>query len=246
MDVNIISEFLSGRSKSKVYLAELNGIIGVYKTNIRDTAGIVELSSRMPFRTPEIYEVDETSIFMEYIKGSSMKDTLRDADSRTIGIVSKFILSYIDFSMSSSSGMFDFSTEINDKISQVSKYVPSGLFSDIRTFHPKTVIHGDLTFDNLIYTDGNISMIDLSPTVFSSINFDINKFRQDISGMWFVRNEVDNSPWINSCNKIYNDIQYAYPTLLDDTLYHLMISRIIPYCDNHVDDRNYVLSMLGL
>jgi len=242
----MISEFLSGRSKSKVYLAELNGIVGVYKTNIRDTAGIVHLSSRIPFRTPEIYEIDEHSIFMEYIQGNSMKDVLQNADNHTIDVVADFILSYIDFSLSSSYGMFDFSLEVNEKISQVSKYVPSDLFTGIRTSYPRTIVHGDFTFDNLIYTDGKISMIDLSPSVFSSIHFDMNKFRQDISGMWFVRTEVDRTPWVNACNKIYNSIQTAYPMLLDDSLYKLMISRIIPYCDNHVSDRNYVLGMLGL
>jgi RIO-like serine/threonine protein kinase len=244
MNVNIISQFISGRSGAKVYLAEKNGIVGVYKTNVKDPYGVYELSKKLPFRTPEIYDISDDSIFMEYINGRPLKDVLRDNDPIKIEIVSDFILSYVDYALNSSLGMYDFSEIINKKIEQVSEFVSTSYLSNIKTVYPTSITHGDFTFDNMIYCENEVCLIDLSPTPFTSVYFDMNKLRQDLTGYWFVRQEPSYAPWVSACNKIYSIIDTKHPSMFDDGLYNLMISRILPYCKNNDFDFNYVLNML--
>lgn len=244
MDVKILSEFESGRSGAKVYLAEKNGIIGVYKTNVKNPSKVIELSNRIPFLQPDIYDYNHNSIFMEYIDGIALRDVLRDPLSNIVSNLTDYILSYVDFSLSTSSGMYDFSDIINNKISSLNDKVDIQHFKNIKTVHPFTVTHGDFTFDNLIYKDGKIYMIDLSPTDFNSIHFDMNKFRQDLSGLWFVRNQDNKHLWKPTCDTIYKNIQSRHPDLFDDSIYNLMISRIIPYCSDNDFDRQFVLDSL--
>ena len=244
MDVKILNEFESGRSGAKVYLAEKDGIIGVYKTNVKNPLKVFELSKRIPFLQPEIYDYNHNSIFMEYIDGIMMREVLREPSISIVSHITDYILSYIDFSLSTSSGMYDFSDTINNKILSLGDKVDIRYFKNIKTVHPFTVTHGDFTFDNLIYKDGKIYMIDLSPTDFNSIHFDMNKFRQDLSGLWFVRNQDNKHLWRPTCDTIYKNIQLKYPDLFDDATYNLMISRIIPYCSNNEFDRQFVLNSL--
>ncbi len=244
MNVNIISQFTSGRSGAKVYLAEKNGIVGVYKTDIKDPHGVAELSKKLPFRTPEIYDISDDAIFMEYINGVSIKEIIKQNESSSLNVISDFILNYIEYAFSSSEGLFDFGDVINEKINKVSSYISPNYFSNMHTIYPKSVIHGDFTFDNMIYYENEIVLIDLSPTPLSSIHFDMNKFRQDLSGYWFVRYEDDNIQWVNYCEEIYRLINDRYPSLFDDKLYNLMISRIFPYCKENTYDFEYIKQII--
>lgn len=244
MDVKIISQFESGRSGANTYLAEKDGIIGVYKTNVKSPSKVFELSKVIPFLQPEIYHIDDNSIFMEYIDGITIKEVLYDPSPKIFSVITDYILSYIDFSLSTSTGMHDFTDIINNKILSLNDKVDIHYFKNIKTTHPFTITHGDFTFDNLIYKDGKIYMIDLSPTYFNSIYFDMNKLRQDLTGLWFVRNEKNKNLWTPTCDIIYNNIREKHPDLFDDSIYNLMISRIILYCDNNESDRNYIYNML--
>jgi len=245
MDVDIIRQFQTGRSGAKVYLAKKNGTIGVYKTNIKNARSVVDSSIKLPFDQPEIYEYNDNSIFMEYIDGIPLKQILKNPSSFVTNQIIDYILSYIEYSLSTTTNNnYDFSDIINRKISYLTNYVDISYFSQICHNRPNGVVHGDFTFDNLIYKNNKLYMIDISPTDFNSIYFDMNKFRQDLSGLWFVRNEKNKNAWKPTCDKIYNTIQLKYPDLFDDATYNLMISRIIPYCSGNEFDRQFILNCL--
>lgn len=245
MNVDVINQFKIGRSGAKVYLAKKNNTIGVYKTNIKNAPLVVEISKKLPFDQPEIYDYNHNSIFMEYIDGIALKHALKYPSDTVINQVTDYILSYIEYSLSTATNMnYDFSDIITSKISYLKDFVDVRHFNGIRNTNPYTIVHGDFTFDNLIYKDNKLYMIDVSPTEFNSIYYDMNKFRQDLTGLWFVRNEENKLPWKESCNKIYNKIQYHYPNIFNDIEFNLMVSRIIPYCKNDDFDKNYVLNML--
>ena len=242
--MEILNQFLSGRSGAFVYLAKRNDVLGVYKSNVKNTSGIIELTKKLPFASPEIYDVTESSIFMEYIDGEPIKNVLLNSDNLVVNIITDYICNYIDFSLSSSTGIKDFSDVITDKITYLSSWISENKFHGIPVNNPKTLVHGDFTFDNLIYKNGKIYMIDCSPTDFDSIYYDINKLRQDLTGRWFVRNEQSTLPYKPYCDKIYNNVNAEFPNIFHDATYNLMVARILPYCEKNVYDKEYILNMI--
>lgn len=242
MDVKILNKFTNGRSGASVYLAEYQGTIGVYKTGIKNVPALLELRTKIPFRTPIIYEAIGNEVFMEYIDGISVFDYLNTSEN--VSEISKYICSYIKFSFDSAIGYKDFSKEIEEKILQVSDTISPSVYDGIPRVLPNTIVHGDFTFDNLIYSNGEFVMIDLSPTQFSSIYFDINKLRQDLNGLWFARNKEITDAIVNKCKLIYYDIATEYPNLFNDSIYRLMVSRIISYCEKNSFDLNYVMNLI--
>ena len=242
--MKILNQFLSGRSGALVYLAEHNNLVGVYKTNINNTKNIAELSKKIPFPSPEIYEITEDSIFMEYIDGEPIKNVLLNSDKRIISHITNYICEYINFSLSTTDCIKDFSDVVSNKIKQLSPWISDDKFYGIPVTHPKTIVHGDFTFDNLIYRNGKIYMIDFSPTVFDSIYYDINKLRQDLTGRWFVRNEQSPDKFKLQCDTLYNNISNEFPDIFHDSTYNLMIARLLPYCEKNIYDTGYIMNMI--
>lgn len=243
--MHILKKFENGRSGSDTYLASLDGMLVVHKVGLKNADKIIDKMRCFPFNVPDVYSYTETSITMQYIDGKSIKEILKPNNLDINKMVAEFIISYIQFSLNHiEEKNFDFSQIIDQKINQVGQWVDIKNFDGIRKSLPKTLVHGDFTFDNLVYKDSKIYMIDFSLSPFSSIYFDINKLQQDLTGMWFVRDEPDPYLWRDSCSNIYKIVESKFPDIFDTKLYRLMVSRILPYCENHLDDREYVIKMI--
>jgi hypothetical protein len=232
MNVRTLNIFTNGRSGSTVMLADIDNKIGVLKTEITHVDKVLNLHRQLPFDKPEIYWSTDSSMFMEYIPGISIKQYLKIANKSDLDKLIAYICSYIDHCLANSAYK-DYQQLLLQRLSTFSD--PAIDLCKFNTVLPSSVIHGDFTFDNLLYYDNRFYMIDMHATEFDSISFDVNKLRQDLSGGWFVRDESDPLPWTMSCNYIYRQLDQQYPKLFNDELYKFMLLRVLPYCKLETD-----------
>jgi hypothetical protein len=227
--MKILHTFDKGRSNSIVQLASVDNVVGVYKTNVPNVPDLVQKWDVIPFNKPLLYFHDSNSIFMEYIPGVSIKTYLEHATIKDLDRLIEFISCYIDYCYENSQGLFNYKDIIESKFETYKKYIPNGTTYNFNTMLPKSITHGDFTLDNILYYDNKFYLIDISYTVWDSIFFDINKLRQDLTGLWFVRDEDIKHNWKISCDYIYTKLNEKYTDLFNDEIYKLMLSRILPY-----------------
>lgn len=100
---------------------------------------------------------------------------------------------------------------------------------------PRSMYHGDMTLENIMYVDPDFYMIDAVTTEYDSYIFDIAKMRQDLECKWFLRNtdvRLD-----TKLQNIQDAIRQKYEIAFDDNLLILMLLRVIRYCKE--GDANY-------
>ena len=242
--MKIIQEFTNGRSGCYVALAVIDNQLGVYKSGIKNVDQYLLNSKSLPFKKPEIYSYTDTTLFMEYIPGISIKTYLDIATATDLDRLVDYISSYFDFCLNSSIENKDYSNVV------LNKQLSINSICDVVTYNfncllPKSITHGDFTFDNLIYYNNDFYMIDISPTDFDSIYFDANKLRQDLTGLWFVRNYNNKANYQLSCNYIYNKLKQKYSNVFNNEIYKFMLSRILPYCINHRKDYDFIMKEIN-
>ena len=229
MITTIHQHFYNGRSGSEVCLATIDGQLGVLKKNINQIADIIHKHSALPFDKPQLFWTSESDIFMQYIPGVSIKQYLEAATVTDLNRLVTFIADYFNFCIQHSVTK-NYQTLLQSKTQQYTRFLPSGVDFKFDTVLPSSITHGDFTFDNILYYDNRFYMIDIHSTPFDSVAFDANKLRQDLTGLWFVRNESNKVNWQLSCNYIYKQLEKMFPELFNDEIYKLMIARILPYC----------------
>ena len=238
--MEILHKFSVGRSGCPVSLIEYHGKTAVLKENLKNVNKILELNYNMDLPTPKIYEHTETSITMEYINGISIKTFLEHADKEDIHRLIDYITRYFDFAVMRSSPK-EFRSFMEQKVKSLEPY---GVNIPInKTNLLSGIVHGDFTFDNIIYSDGKFYMIDLTPSENTGIHFDANKLRQDLTGHWFIRNEINTTNTKMSCDIICAELSKDFSFLFDDDLYRFMFARVLPYCQNE-KERDFIRNAL--
>ena len=243
--MELIHQFVNGRSGSSVYLARQSNQIGVYKTKIKNVNDIVTSYNLLPFKKPEIYDYTDTTIFMEYIPGISIRKYLETATVTDLDRLIDYISSYFNFCLNSSTENKDYGDMVSNKQLSINNVCNEQLTYTFKSVLPKSIIHGDFTFDNLLYYNNDFYMIDISPTLFDSVYFDANKLSQDLTGLWFVRNEGNKINWQLNCNYIYNQLVQMFPDLFNNEIYKFMLARILPYCINHKEDYDFIMKEIN-
>lgn len=238
--MKVIRKFSTGRSGSQVSLIEYNGHSAVYKQNLQNVECILKIGYSMPLPTPAIYDYTDSTITMEYINGISIKTYLATADKKDVHRLIDYISCYFDFAIAGSCPR-EFRPFIEQKIKTLEPYGVNIPIS--KTNLLSGLVHGDFTFDNLLYSNGKFVMIDFTPSEHNGIHFDANKIRQDLSGHWFIRNEINATSIKLSCRIIYEELQKQYSHLFDEDLYKFMFSRVLPYCHNEIE-RNFIRNAL--
>lgn len=213
--------FTTGRSGATVSLVNHNNKTCILKTNVANAKKVVEAMNKCCMPTPMVYEHTDTSILMEYLPGINIYEYLMTTDKNGLDYFVNEIKRYISHCLDNSVD-YDFKIEIQNKIKSTGIDVQ---FS--RTIYPQSYIHGDLTFDNMVFYDDRLYFIDFNYTPLNSIYFDINKLRQDLDAYWFVRdkNNLDIQVRVNYIR------EQLFSDMFDDTLYKFMLSRILPYVD---------------
>lgn len=211
--------FTTGRSGATVSLVTYDDKICVLKTNVANANKVVEAMNNCCMPTPTVYEYTDTSIIMEYLPGVSIYEYLMTTDKSGLDYFVNEIKRYIKHCLDNSVD-YDFKSEIEDKIKSTGVDV-----SFTKTVYPKSHIHGDLTFDNMVFYNDRLYFIDFNYTPLNSIYFDINKLRQDLDAYWFARhkNNIDVQIRVNYIREqLHNE-------MFDNALYKFMLSRILPY-----------------
>ena len=220
---------LKGHSGATVSLYTENGEYYVAKENYAKSRESSCLLMSLPFDTPHVYKVSDTSITMEYVNGLDMATYLERADTEGVDKLIDFLSSYIQWCLDNSE-MYSFKEEVTNKINSLGRYVNLSFFiNELSKPMPKSLIHGDFTLENIIYANDKFYFIDANPTDLNSIYFDANKLRQDLDCLWFVRNRKNKVHHRIVCNRISETLKERFTFMRNDTIMILMLSRILPY-----------------
>jgi RIO-like serine/threonine protein kinase len=217
---------LKGHSGASVLLYDDNTVVKTGYSKARESVAILE---SLPFPTPKVYDVTDDTIVMQYVNGEDMASYLERADNERVDLLIAFIEEYFNWCLDNSIE-YTFDAELDDKVISIGEYVNVQFIADnLKYTMPKSTIHGDFTFDNMIFVDNQFYLIDANPTNLNSVHFDGSKLRQDIDGFWFLRNRENNVNYKISCQKISEHLKSKYSFMKNNYLYSLMLSRILPY-----------------
>lgn len=220
---------LKGHSGATVSLYTDNGKYKVIKENYAKARESVDILNALPFNTPEVYEVTDDKIVMEYVNGQDMKSYLLSATDADIDRLVDFITEYVEWCLDNSINV-DFYEQVYSKIMTLGKHINiSNLLQEKWSGMPQSLIHGDFTLENIMFANDKFYLIDANPTDLNSVYFDINKLRQDLDCLWFVRNEKNKLHYKIVCDKISGRLKKRFNFMQKDTIMILMLSRILPY-----------------
>ena len=217
---------LKGHSGAGVSLYDNNTVVKSGYLKARQSADILE---SLPFKTPHVHSVTDDTIVMDYVAGEDIHSYFEHGDNESVDNMIKFIDQYFDWCLGSSHS-YNFHDELETKVLELGPYINMGpVAADLKYDMPKSIIHGDFTFDNILHKDGEFYLIDANPTPLSSIHFDGAKLRQDIDGYWFLRSKKSKGNSKICCLKIKEHLKAKYEFMNNNALYYFMLSRILPY-----------------
>lgn len=180
------------------------------------------------FNVPKILRKDENSLDMEYIHGLSTEEFLKIYDFR---ILLKFLLECFH-KMSATSISKDYTDVYYKKLNDIDfsrfEFSKENLISRLPKYLPSSIYHGDLTLENIIYSNNQFYLIDCVTIEYDSFIFDIAKLRQDLECKWFLR-KTSNIGLTSYLNILQHKILEKYPVAANNYLLILMLLRIYPY-----------------
>ena len=196
---------------------------------------------------PKIIYHDECDILvMEYIQGMPLDDFIHYYGVQP---VYKDIKEYITFFQQNNVDADYtevYATFLNNEIDYANlPFTAIELIDKLPKTLPKSpYYHGDFTLGNMIhygYT-WQTYLIDPVSTVFDSWVFDIAKLRQDLEGLWFIReNGIE---WQEHMGGILvelsDSLRSKYPLAYDDNLYILMLLRVYRQCKVETPEYNLI------
>lgn len=99
--------------------------------------------------------------------------------------------------------------------------------------------HGDLTLENILFSEGQFVLIDAVTTVYDSYLFDIAKLRQDLDCKWFLR---DKKLYLESkLTIIKNSILEEFPDADNKIFLILMLLRVYLHTKPGDSERKFIL-----
>jgi len=235
----LVKQF-NGHSGSNVFLREWPGG-GFYVEKIGNTERNHERMTALldaGYPVPKIYYVEKDYLMMEYIHGLDMKNYL--VYNTTMSLLG-FLIDTLDcFSQGSRSKDY---TEIYHKkldwLPQDFLFTKDELIDRLPKVLPQSTYHGDLTLENILYTDPGFHLIDPVTIEYDSYIFDIAKLRQDVECKWFLRNS--NVHLDTKLEIIRDKLKEEYPQAFDNSLLILMLLRVLKHCEKN--DTNYQFLM---
>ena len=234
---------LKGHSGATVSLYKDDEGYKVVKENYSKARESVDILNALPFNTPKIYEVTDDKIVMEYINGQDMASYLESATEEDVEKLIEFITEYINWCLNNSQYV-DFYEPVLAKVLDLGKEINlSFILKEKWSNIPMSLIHGDFTLENIMYSNGKFYLIDANPTNLNSVYFDANKLRQDIDSLWFVRHKKNKLHYKIVCDKISKKLKKRFNFMQNDTIMILMLSRILPYTKDNFT-KNFLLEEL--
>lgn len=229
---------LNGHSGSQVLLMEDD--TGLWVRKIKNTERNVERLTALykaGYPVPKILSYDGEVLDMEYLHGLDMKNYLIHNTSTEL---QKFIICTLDnFSLGRTQK--DYTLTYNSRLMWMDQKNPFSfsrqeLVDRLPKLLPKSNYHGDMTLENIMYTNSGFYMIDGMTSDYDSYVFDIAKMRQDLECKWFLRNSDAKLDF--KLQNIQDTLRECYPEAFDDSLLILMLLRVYVHCKE--GDKNSV------
>jgi hypothetical protein len=239
MAAKVVKE-LRGFSGNQILLMKKAEMLFVRKTgNIqRNIERQYALEKEYPF--PAIYGVHKNNFEMEYIHGLDMKTYLTTNNYENL---INFLIEIFD-KFSRLCTEKDYTKIYEYKLNQVSfenhfPFSKNQLIDKLPPTLPQTEYHGDLTLENILYSEKKgFILIDCQTSEYDSYIFDIAKLRQDLECKWFLRK--DNVMIDVKLKHIQTKLLEMYPQAANDYLLILMLLRVYSYTKPNTFERNFI------
>ena len=199
----------------------------------------LELLKDTGLPVPGIIHYDENTLVMEYIDGLPIdafinSHGIRDLLGDLVQYITYFKQDTIDFDYTEVYNRFLDEIDFNHL-----PFTSGELLNRLPKILPRSkYYHGDFTLGNMIH-NGRTFMIDPVSTVFDSWVFDIAKLRQDIEGLWFIR-DYDNSHLQPILQELGLKLGHEFPLSFNDNLYILMLLRVYRHCRPNTLEYNLI------
>jgi tRNA A-37 threonylcarbamoyl transferase component Bud32 len=244
MEEKIIKE-LRGHSGSRILLMQENENIFVRKIgNIeRNFERLSNLYSEY-YPVPVIYQKYDDILDMEYLHGLDMKSYLT---SGNINLLSDFIIDNLN-KFAKNSTLKDYTEIYEKKLDFISEtndlpFTKEELITRLPKKLPSSNYHGDLTLENIIYSNNSFFMIDAVTIEYDSYIFDIAKLRQDLECKWFLRNS--NLSLDVKLQNLQEKILSRFSGSDNDYLLILMLLRVYQHTKTFDNDRKFILKEIN-
>jgi len=244
MAAKIVKE-LQGFSGNQIFLMQKHERLFVRKIgNIgRNTERMQALESEYPL--PKIYTLSKKMIDMEYLHGLDIKSYLKTHSSDKL---LSFIIDILD-RLSKNSTPKDYTETYIKKLQEVDftefPFTRQELLDRLPKILPASNYHGDLTLENIIYTeDRGFFLIDCATIEYDSYIFDIAKLRQDLELGWFIRK--DNVMLDVKTKHMQQKILEKFSEANNDYLLILMLLRVYRHSQPNTLERNFLLKGINL
>jgi len=239
MAAKVVKE-LYGFSGNRILLMQKHDKLFVRK--IGDISRNIERMQALAadYPLPQLYTVSKKMIDMEYLHGLDIKSYLKTNNYKK---VLGFILSILD-KLSSNAVDKDYTETYIKKLQEISfdemPFTREQLLERLPKILPSSNYHGDLTLENIIWTeDRGFFLIDCATIEYDSYIFDIAKLRQDLELGWFTRK--DNAMLNVKTKYIQKKILQQHPTANNDYLLILMLLRVYRHSRPDTLERNFLL-----
>ena len=239
MAAKIVKE-LYGFSGNQILLMQKHDKLFVRK--IGDISRNIERMQALAadYPLPQLYTVSKKMIDMEYLHGLDIKSYLKTNNYKK---VLGFILSILD-KLSSNAVDKDYTETYIKKLQEISfdemPFTREQLLARLPKILPSSNYHGDLTLENIIWTeDRGFFLIDCATIEYDSYIFDIAKLRQDLELGWFTRK--DNAMLNVKTKYIQEKILQQHPTANNDYLLILMLLRVYRHSRPNTLERNFLV-----
>jgi RIO-like serine/threonine protein kinase len=238
---NVLKE-LEGFSGSSIFLIQEDTRIFVRKINNieRNFERLTFLESQ-GFPVPKIYNKTDNQLDLEYIHGLDTKNYLK---TRTPDHLIKFIEEII-IKLSQNSVEKDYTDTYHSNLKEITLHplMPfsiDDLIDNLPKKLPQSVYHGDLTLENILYSDlDEFYLIDAVTTNYDSWVFDIAKMRQDLECKWFIRKE--HLKLDIKLEYIQDTILKKFPLADNNYLLILMLLRVWRYTTPKTKEQKFIL-----
>lgn len=244
MEEKVIRQ-LKGHSGSQITLMQNESGLFVRKTgNIeRNFERLSNLYSDF-HSVPVIYQKCNEILDMEYIHGLDMKSYLLSGD---LNYLVKFIIDTLN-RFAKNAVVKDYTEVYNQKLEWIHKepeipFSKDELIARLPKKLPCSQYHGDLTLENILYSNHEFYMIDAVTIEYDSYIFDIAKLRQDLESKWFLR---DTKMMLDvKLKNIQDRILERFPGSDNDYLLILMLLRVFLHTKPRDKNREFILKEIN-
>lgn len=236
---NLVQTF-RGFSGNQIYLMENEQ--GLFVRKIGAIARNVERMTKLRdagFPVPYIIRHSDITLDMEYLHGLDIKTYLKSNQPKQL---LQFLIELIEQLMGDGQ-LKDYTEIYQTKLQEVDftllPFTSAELIAQLPAELPQSNYVGDLTLENIIYTEDGFNLIDCATIEYDSYVFDLAKLRQDLDLHWFTR---DSDVVLDvKTNYISQQLRERYPLADNDYLLILMLLRVYRHAKIGSQEHDFLL-----